>query len=144
MIETNPGPGLGLLLAYWFFGPPSLRPTVPGAIIILFPGGIHEIYFPYVLMRPITIVGMIAGGMAGVSMFLVTGCGAHRDALAGKHLRVLGRDPEGRPPRRARGDHGAAAVSFVVNGLILKATVHEEDEVVVPEIVPTGSAPATA
>ncbi len=67
MIETNPGPGLGLLLAYWFFGPPSLRPSAPGAIIIHFFGGIHEIYFPYVLMRPILILGMIAGGMAGAA-----------------------------------------------------------------------------
>ena len=52
MIETNPGPGLGILLAYLFFGPRSLRPTVPAAIIIQFFGGIHEIYFPYVLMKP--------------------------------------------------------------------------------------------
>ena len=52
MLEANPGPGAGLLLAYLFFGPRSLRPTVPAALIIQFFGGIHEIYFPYVLMRP--------------------------------------------------------------------------------------------
>ena len=66
MLETNPGPGLGILLAYWFCGPRTLRPTVPGAIIIQFFGGIHEIYFPYVLMKPRMILAAIVGGAAGV------------------------------------------------------------------------------
>ena len=30
MIESNPGPGLGLLLAFLLFGPRALRPSVPG------------------------------------------------------------------------------------------------------------------
>ncbi|MEV6306893.1 PTS mannitol transporter subunit IICB [Actinoplanes sp. NPDC051861] len=75
MIESNPGPGLGLLAAYLFFGPKSLRPTTPAAMIIHFFGGIHEIYFPYVLMKPRLILAMIAGGMAGVGTFMVTGTG---------------------------------------------------------------------
>ena len=75
MIETNPGPGLGILLAYWFFGPRPLRPSAPGAIIIHFFGGIHEIYFPYVLMAPRLIIAAILGGMAGVGTAVVTGAG---------------------------------------------------------------------
>jgi mannitol-specific phosphotransferase system IIC component len=75
MIETNPGPGLGILLAYLFFGPRSLRPSTPGAIIIHFFGGIHEIYFPYVLMRPRLIIAAILGGAAGVFTAVVTGAG---------------------------------------------------------------------
>ncbi|GAA4589205.1 PTS system mannitol-specific IIC component [Actinoplanes octamycinicus] len=75
MIESNPGPGLGLLLAFMFFGPRVLRPTVPAAIIIQFLGGIHEIYFPYVLMKPRLILAMIAGGMSGVATFMITGTG---------------------------------------------------------------------
>ena len=75
MIETNPGPGLGILLGYLFFGPRSLRPSAPGAIIIHFFGGIHEIYFPYVLMRPRLIIAAIAGGAAGVFTAVVTGAG---------------------------------------------------------------------
>src|SRR6266545_4139105 len=39
MLESNPGPGLGVLLAYLLFGPRLLRPTVPAAIIIQFFGG---------------------------------------------------------------------------------------------------------
>jgi PTS system mannitol-specific IIC component len=75
MIETNPGPGLGILLAYLFFGPRSLRPSAPGAIIIHFFGGIHEIYFPYVLMRPRLIIAAILGGAAGVATAVATGAG---------------------------------------------------------------------
>ncbi|BCJ41378.1 hypothetical protein GCM10010168_56230 [Actinoplanes ianthinogenes] len=75
MIESNPGPGLGLLTAFLFFGPRALRPTVPAAMIIQFLGGIHEIYFPYVLMKPRLILAMIAGGMSGVATFMITGTG---------------------------------------------------------------------
>ena len=75
MIETNPGPGLGILLAYWFFGPRALRPSAPGAIIIHFFGGIHEIYFPYVLMNPRLILAAIIGGASGVATAVATGAG---------------------------------------------------------------------
>jgi mannitol PTS system EIICBA or EIICB component len=75
MIETNPGPGLGILLAYFFFGPRALRPSAPGAIIIHFFGGIHEIYFPYVLMNPRLILAAIAGGASGVFIAVITGAG---------------------------------------------------------------------
>ena len=75
MIETNPGPGLGILLAYLLFGPRSLRPSTPGAIIIHFFGGIHEIYFPYVLMNPRLILAAIVGGASGVFTAVITGAG---------------------------------------------------------------------
>jgi mannitol PTS system EIICBA or EIICB component len=143
MIETNPGPGLGLLLAYWFFGPRALRPTAPGAIIIHFFGGIHEIYFPYVLMRPILIVGMIAGGMAGVFTFLVTGAGLVATPSPGSIFAYLAVTPKGGYFGVLAGVAVAAAVSFVVNALLLKATVHEEDEVVA-DVAAAETAAATA
>ncbi|MET0481188.1 MAG: PTS transporter subunit EIIC, partial [Mycetocola sp.] len=67
LIEANPGPGLGILLAYSFFGLGIARASAPGAIIIQFFGGIHEIYCPYVLMKPMLILAAIAGGMTGVA-----------------------------------------------------------------------------
>ena len=144
MIETNPGPGLGLLLAYWFFGPRAIRPTAPGAIIIHFLGGIHEIYFPYVLMRPILILGMIAGGMAGVFTFLVTGAGLVATPSPGSIFAYLAVTPKGGLFGVLAGVVVAAAVSFGVNAVLLKATVHEEDEVVVPEAQAAQASPATA
>ena len=145
MIETNPGPGLGLLLAYWFFGPRAIRPTVPGAIIIQFLGGIHEIYFPYVLMRPITIFGVIAGGMAGVFTFLVTGAGLVATPSPGSIFAYFAVTPKGGLPGVLAGVFAGAAVSFVVNAVLLKATVREEAEVAVPDTATTATtAPATA
>jgi mannitol PTS system EIICBA or EIICB component len=144
MIETNPGPGLGLLLAFWFFGPRAIRPSAPGAIIIHFFGGIHEIYFPYVLMRPITILGMIAGGMAGVFTFLVTGAGLVATPSPGSIFAYFAVTPKGGLFGVLVGVVVAAAVSFGVNALILKATVHDEDEVVVPDTATVDPAAAPA
>lgn len=65
LLVPNPGAGLGLLLAYWFFGKGEMKEAAPGMILIHFFGGIHEVYFPYVLANPLTIIGMIAGGIVG-------------------------------------------------------------------------------
>ncbi|MFS8580151.1 MAG: PTS transporter subunit EIIC, partial [Novibacillus thermophilus] len=65
LLETNPGPGLGILLAFLFFGRGTAKQSSSGAAVIHFLGGIHEIYFPYILMRPLLIVAAIAGGMSG-------------------------------------------------------------------------------
>jgi PTS system mannitol-specific IIC component len=83
MVESNPGPGLGLLLAFMFFGPISLRASAPGAIIIQFFGGIHEIYFPYVLMKPKMILAVIAGGMSGLFVGSILGAGLVAPASPG-------------------------------------------------------------
>ena len=56
LLEANPGPGLGILAAYWMFSKGAVKQSAPSAIIIHFIGGIHEIYFPYVLMNPLLII----------------------------------------------------------------------------------------
>jgi mannitol PTS system EIICBA or EIICB component len=143
MIETNPGPGLGLLTAYWFFGPRSIRPSAPGAIIIHFLGGIHEIYFPYVLMRPTLIIAMIAGGMSGVLTFLVTGAGLVATPSPGSIFAYLAETPRGGYFGVLAGVAVGAIVSFVVASFILKITVRE-DEFVEKEVARAETAPATA
>ncbi len=75
MLESNPGPGLGLLGAYWFAGKGLAKLSAPGAIIVHFFGGIHEVYFPYVLMNPVMIVAMWAGGISADIIFVATGAG---------------------------------------------------------------------
>ena len=75
LLETNPGPGLGILLAFWAFAKGTVKNSAPGAIIIHFLGGIHEIYFPYILMKPILLVAVIAGGLAGDFTFSILGAG---------------------------------------------------------------------
>lgn len=65
-IIGNPGIGLGILLAYWKFGKGNMKDVAPGAIIIRFLGGIHEIYFSYVLSNLLTLIACIAGQMTNI------------------------------------------------------------------------------
>jgi PTS system mannitol-specific IIC component len=142
MIETNPGPGLGVLLAFWVAGPRMLRPTVPGAVIIQFLGGIHEIYFPYILMKPRLILAAIAGGAAGVATFDVMGVGLTATPSPGSIFAYLAQTPRGDHVGVLLGILIAAAVSFTVASLLLKAQREEEP---VEEVARDGAAaPADA
>jgi mannitol PTS system EIICBA or EIICB component len=119
MIESNPGPGLGLLCAYLAFGPRSLRPTVPAAIIVQFLGGIHEIYFPYVLMKPRLILATICGGAVGVGTFMITGAGLVATPSPGSIFAYMAVTPKGGYFGVLLGIVLSAAVSFVVASALL-------------------------
>nr|WP_082772350.1 PTS transporter subunit EIIC [Actinoplanes sp. TFC3] len=119
MLETNPGPGFGILLAYLLFGPKSLRPSVPAAMAIQFLGGIHEIYFPYVLMKPSMVLAAISGGAAGILTFMLTGAGLVATPSPGSIFAYLAETPRGGYFGVLAGVAVAAAVSFVVGSLLL-------------------------
>ncbi|MFI6481065.1 mannitol-specific PTS transporter subunit IIC [Nonomuraea sp. NPDC050663] len=119
MLESNPGPGLGLLLAFMFFGPMAMRPTTPAAIIIHFFGGIHEIYFPYVLMKPRLILAVIAGGMVGVFTFMITGSGLVAPPSPGSIFAYLAVTPRGGWLGVGAGIALSAAASFIVAAVLL-------------------------
>jgi PTS system mannitol-specific IIC component len=120
MIETNPGPGLGILIAFWLFGPRRMRPTAPGAIIIHFFGGIHEIYFPYLLMKPKLILAAIAGGMAGVGTALVTNSGLVAPPAPGSIFAYMAVTPRGGHLSVLLCIAVATAVSFIVAAALMK------------------------
>ncbi|MGM0240674.1 PTS mannitol transporter subunit IICB [Enterococcus sp. AZ103] len=128
MVASNPGPGLGLLLAYSFFGQKAAKRTAPGAIIIHFFGGIHEMYFPYVLMKPITIIAMILGGMAGTMTFQLFGAGLVAGPSPGSIFSYLALTPRGNFVGVIAGVIVATAVSFLVTSFILKLDKKEDDE----------------
>ena len=88
LLEANPGPGLGLLLAFMVFGKGAGEGVGPRAAIIQFFGGIHEIYFPYVLMKPKLILAMILGGMTGVATNVLFGSGLRAPAAPGSIIAV--------------------------------------------------------
>jgi PTS system mannitol-specific IIC component len=119
MLETNPGPGFGILLAYLLFGPRSLRPSVPAAMAIQFLGGIHEIYFPYVLMKPSMVLAAIAGGGAGIVTFMATGAGLVATPAPGSIFAYLAETPRGGYFGALAGVVVAAGVSFAVGSLLL-------------------------
>ncbi|WP_083661670.1 PTS mannitol transporter subunit IICB [Actinophytocola xanthii] len=120
MIETNPGPGLGVLVAMFLFGPRKIRPTVPGAMIIHFLGGIHEIYFPYLLMKPKMIIAAIAGGMAGVGTAMVTNSGLVSTPAPGSIFAYLAVTPRGGHLSVLLSIAVAAGVAFIVGAALLK------------------------
>jgi PTS system mannitol-specific IIC component len=121
MLESNPGPGLGILLAYWLFGPHSLRASAPAAIIIQFFGGIHEIYFPYVLMKPKLIIAAILGGAAGIATMQITNAGLVASPSPGSIFAYLAQTPKGfgNYAGMLLGVAVAAAVSFIVSSVLL-------------------------
>ena len=120
LLEANPGPGLGLLLAYMFFGKGTAKASAPGAAIIQFFGGIHEIYFPYVLMKPKLIAATILGGMTGIFINVLFGSGLRAPAAPGSIIAVLAQTASDSYPGVILSVIGAAGVSFLVASLLLK------------------------
>lgn len=122
LIEANPGPGLGLLLAYMFFGKGSAKSSAGGAAVIQFLGGIHEIYFPYVLMNPRLIIAMILSGMSGVFTLTLFNAGLSAPASPGSIIAVLAVTPKSSMIGVIVSVAVAAVVSFVVSAILLKST----------------------
>ena len=122
LIEANPGPGLGLLLAYMFFGKGAAKGSASGATIIHFFGGIHEIYFPYVLMNPRLIIAMILGGMTGVFTLTLFGSGLSSPASPGSIIAILAVTPKASMLGVSISVIAAATVSFLVSVVLLKTT----------------------
>lgn len=128
MLETNPGPGLGILLAFMLFGKGTAKQTAPGAAIIHFLGGIHEIYFPYILMKPVLLLAAIAGGVSGVFTFNLFDAGLVAAPSPGSIFALLAMTPKGGYLGVLAGVLVATAVSFVVAALLLKTSKDTEED----------------
>ena len=130
LIEANPGPGLGILLAYMVFGKGTARQTAGGASIIHFFGGIHEIYFPYILMNPRLILAAMAGGITGVFTLTMFHAGLVSPASPGSIFAVLLMTPKDSVVGVLAAVVGATVVSFVVASILMKTSkqTSEEDE----------------
>ena len=122
LLEANPGPGLGLLLAYCVFGTGLARSTAPGAAIIHFFGGIHEIYFPYVLMKPAMLLATISGGMVGVGTLALFDAGLRAPAAPGSILAVYAQTPGSSVLGVTLSVVLSTVTSFLVGAVILRAT----------------------
>ena len=120
LIEANPGPGLGVLLAYMLFGKGSAKQTSGGAAIIHFFGGIHEIYFPYVLMNPRLILAVIAGGATGVFTLVLFNAGLQAPASPGSIIAVLAMTPKASFVGVIASVIASCAVSFLISSFFVK------------------------
>ncbi|WP_367299542.1 PTS mannitol transporter subunit IICB [Hafnia alvei] len=129
MVASNPGPGLGMLLAFALFGKGMSKRSAPGAMIIHFLGGIHELYFPYVLMKPLMILAMIGGGMCGIFVFDLMNAGLVAGPSPGSIFAYLALTPRGGFMATCAGVLAGTVASFLIASLILKLERKvEEDE----------------
>lgn len=126
-IETNPGPGLGVLLAYSIFGKDNSKATAPGAAIIHFFGGIHEIYFPYILMNPILIIALIIGGMSGVLTTLILKGGLIAVPAPGSIIAMLAVTPKGGFIATIGSVLISAIITFLLSSIFVKKSHSEEN-----------------
>ncbi|TRZ36258.1 PTS mannitol transporter subunit IICBA [Niallia circulans] len=129
LLEANPGPGLGVLLAYSIFGKGTSKQTAPGAAIIHFLGGIHEIYFPYILMKPAMLLAVIGGGMSGVFTFTVFNAGLVATPSPGSIIAIMALSPKGEHLGVLAGVVVAAVVSFVIGAIVLKTSKGEAEDI---------------
>ncbi|MCY9656616.1 PTS mannitol transporter subunit IICBA [Paenibacillus chondroitinus] len=128
MLESNPGPGLGILLAYWIVGRGAAKLSAPGSAIIHFFGGIHEIYFPYILMNPRLILAVIAGGVTGTFTFSLFNAGLVAPPSPGSIFAYIAMAPKGGMLPIFSGVITSTIVSFAVGALLLKTTKQTESE----------------
>lgn len=128
MLETNPGPGLGVLLAYWVFSKGMIKQSAPGAILIHFFGGIHEIYFPYVLMKPSLLLAVIGGGASGVFTFNLFGSGLVATPSPGSIFAYMAMTPRGNYFGVLAGITISAAVSFLIASFFIKRSADKGEE----------------
>lgn len=145
LLETNPGPGLGVLLACWLFGRGNTRQSAPGAAVIQFFGGIHEIYFPYILARPVLLLAPIAGSAAGLLFFSLAHAGLVAPASPGSIVSVLAMAPKGQTFVVLAGVLLSTAVSLLVAWPLVRRAA--ADEAVQPDTTPVAGYrphPATA
>ncbi len=121
LVDPNPGPGLGILLACWVFGKGMTKQSAPGAAVIQLFGGIHEIYFPYVLARPLLLLPVIIGNICALSFFTLTDFGLVAPASPGSLISIILMSPRGRTLIGILGVFIATAISFLLSIPIIKA-----------------------
>ena len=120
LLEANPGPGLGVLLAYCLYSKGGMKQSAPGAAIIHALGGIHEIYFPYVLMNPVLIIAPIVGSAAGILIFSIFNAGLVAIPSPGSIFALMALAPKGGLIGVLAGVLASTAVSFVVAAPLVK------------------------
>lgn len=130
LLEANPGPGLGVILAYWVYSKGAMKESAPSAAIIQFLGGIHEIYFPYILINPILIIAPIVGSMASIMVFLTFNSGLVATASPGSIFSIIMLSSKDDIIGNLLGVLVGGIVSFIVSSLFFKrerVKINEKD-----------------
>lgn len=121
LVDPNPGPGLGILLACWAFGKGTTKQSAPGAVVIQLFGGIHEIYFPYVLARPMLLFPVMIGNICALSFFTLANFGLVAPASPGSLISIILMSPRGKTLLGILGVAIGTAVSFLLAWPLVKS-----------------------
>lgn len=120
LLEANPGPGLGVILSYYIYSKGTMKQFVPSAAIIQFFGGIHEIYFPYILLNPQLLIAAIIGNAVSIMIFLIFNTGLISLASPGSIFSIMMLSYKGDILKNLLGVFGGAIVSFFIATILLK------------------------
>ena len=120
LLEANPGPGLGVILSYYIYSKGVMKQFVPSAAIIQFFGGIHEIYFPYILLNPQLLIAAIIGNTVSIMIFLIFNTGLISLASPGSIFSIMMLSYKGDILKNLLGVFGGAIVSFFIATILLK------------------------
>lgn len=121
LVDPNPGPGLGILLACWAFGKGNTKQSAPGAVVIQLFGGIHEIYFPYVLARPILLLAVMVGNICALGFYTLVDFGLVAPASPGSLISIILMSPKGKTLLGILGVLIGTAISFLLAAPMVKA-----------------------
>ncbi len=144
LVDPNPGPGLGILLACWVFGRGTTKQSAPGAAVIQLLGGIHEIYFPYVLARPILLLAVMFGNICALSFYTLTGFGLVAPASPGSLISIILMSPRGRTLIGILGVAIGTAVSFLLAIPMVKSRPDFQGESEGASPLPSDALPAVS
>ncbi|EML5752908.1 PTS mannitol transporter subunit IICB [Citrobacter freundii] len=120
LVEGNSGPLVGVMVAYCLFGKGLARKTAPAATIIVMFGGIAEVYFPYVLMKPKLVLAPILGSMVSLFIFQTFDGGTVAVPSPGSVIAFAMMTPKGYFTVNLAGYFAGLIVSAVVAGILLK------------------------
>ncbi|TAA45982.1 PTS mannitol transporter subunit IICBA [Corallincola spongiicola] len=143
LIEANPGPGLGVLLAYSLYGQGINKHSAPGAMVIQFFGGIHEVYFPYILMNPRLVFAVIAGGASGVATLSMLNAGLVAPASPGSIISILAMTPKASFLGVVLAIAVSTAVSFVIASILVKHTYKANNDTTATAMNTASTVPAS-
>lgn len=128
LLESNPGPGLGILLAYCVFGRGRAKANAYGATLIHAIGGIHEIYFPFILMNPVLVLAAIAGGAVGTFLFTLFNVGLVGVSSPGSIITIMMMASAGDQIMILVSILASTVVSFLIASVIVKHSKMDEEE----------------